>query len=75
MKKCEPLPRADMTNIFTCLDVYDIDFDSSKEILIGNSTEVGLLILKLKQSFEFNFISGHSSVQIQKRERLVSDRH
>lgn len=40
MKKCGTLPRADMTNIFSCLDVYDIDFDGSKEILIGNSTEV-----------------------------------
>lgn len=40
MKKCEALPRLDMTNIFTCLDVYDIDFDGRKEILIGNSTEV-----------------------------------
>lgn len=40
MKKCGTLPRLDMTNIFTCLDVYDIDFDGRKEILIGNSTEV-----------------------------------
>lgn len=39
MKKCESLPRLDMTNIFTCVDVYDIDFDGKKEILIGNSTE------------------------------------
>lgn len=42
MKKCETLPRLDMTNIFTCLDVYDIDFDGRKEILIGNSTEVNI---------------------------------
>lgn len=40
MKKCGTLPRCDMTNIFTSLTVVDIDFDGSKEILIGNSVEV-----------------------------------
>lgn len=45
MKKCSKLPRIDMTNIFTCMDVIDIDFDGTKEIIIGNSVEVQIQCL------------------------------
>lgn len=52
MKKCGPLPRCDMTSIFTCLDVVDIDFDGNKEILIGTSVEVcsSIICIKLDKS-------------------------